>query len=65
MTLIRLKASESDNQKHENDTCKKKGVWSWQFEKFTEMEERTQLQCDKLSFSVHTNCQHGLDIAHE
>lgn len=38
---IRVKASESDNQKHENSTRENKGAWNRQFAKLTEMKVQT------------------------
>ena len=41
-TLIRVKERKSDNQKHENDTCKNKGAWKKQFAKLIEIEVQSQ-----------------------
>lgn len=49
MTLIKMEASESDNQKHINDTHEKKGARKREFAKLAEMEVQTQLECEKLS----------------
>jgi len=56
MPLSKLKASESNNHKHENNTCKRKGTHKWQFAELTEIEVQTQLECEKWSLSMCSDC---------
>lgn len=40
-TLVRVKESESDGRKHENNTRENKGAWKKEFAKLTKMEVQT------------------------
>ena len=42
MTLIKVKESEQDSRKHENDTHEREGVEKRQFEKLTKIEVQRQ-----------------------
>lgn len=67
MTLTKVKENEIDNQKHENNTCKRKSMQKRQFEKLTKVEVQTtkvrnyQWQCAQAIDMGWTLHRHNLD----